>query len=242
MNIQTITLADLRPPEHNPRSVIDDAGIEELANSILADGLMTNLVLAPSRGKTCKIIAGERRFRALKLLQERGDIDDSYEVAVEIRGKLSKHDKLRLATIENIQRENLSPIDEAEAFAEMARNRIRLEDIAAETGKSVGTIKRPLAIAGLSDEVKQALREERITIATAEILTLVTFEQQSELLQQIEYQLENGWTPDFDDIRDELLHGKPSVEEAIFPVERYKGTLTRDLFAADSETYFDDTD
>ena len=50
MNIQTMKLADLRPPEHNLRSVIDDAGIEELAASILEDGLMQNLVVAPSRG------------------------------------------------------------------------------------------------------------------------------------------------------------------------------------------------
>ena len=122
MSIQSIQLADLRPPAHNPRRVIADDALDELAASIHSDGLLQNLVVAPSRGKTYKVISGERRFRALKLLCERGDIDESFEVPVEIRSKLSKRDKLRIATVENVQRENLAPIDEAEAFAELARS------------------------------------------------------------------------------------------------------------------------
>lgn len=242
MNMQSIQLADLRPPAHNPRSVIEDTSLHELAASIRGDGLLQNLVVAPSRGKTYRVISGERRFRALKLLCERGDIDETYEVPVEIRAKLSKRDKLRLATVENVQRENLAPVDEAEAFAELARNGVNLDDIAAETGKSMGTVKRRLAIAGLCDEVKQALRDSRITLAVAEVMTLGSQERQRGILEEVEYAIEHGWTPDIDDIRRDLLDSKPSVAEAIFPIERYSGTFTKDLFAADDETFFDDTD
>ncbi|WP_299438139.1 ParB/RepB/Spo0J family partition protein [uncultured Rhodospira sp.] len=242
MNMQSIQLADLRPPAHNPRSVIEDTSLDELAASIRGDGLLQNLVVAPSRGKTYRVISGERRFRALRLLCERGDIDETYQVPVEIRGKLSKRDKLRIATVENVQRENLAPVDEAEAFAELARNGVTLDDIAAETGKSVGTVKRRLAIAGLCDEVKQALRENRITLAVAEVMTLGSHDRQRGILEEVTYATERGWTPDIDDIRHDLLDSKPSVAEAIFPVERYTGTFTKDLFASDDQTFFDDTD
>lgn len=178
MSIQSIQLADLRPPAHNPRSVIADDALDELAASIRSDGLLQNLVVAPLRGRTYKVISGERRFRALKLLCERGDIDDTFEVPVEIRNKLSKRDKLRIATVENVQRENLAPIDEAEAFAELARNGVALDDIAAETGKSVNTVKRRLAIAGLCDEVKQELSENRISLSVAETMTLGSHDRQ----------------------------------------------------------------
>lgn len=63
----------------------------------------------------------------------------------------------------NVQCENLAPVDEAEAFAELARNGVSLDDIAAETGKSTDTMTRRLAIAGLCDEVKQALREKTLS-------------------------------------------------------------------------------
>ena len=242
MNIQSIQLADLRPPAHNPRSVIADDALDELAASIHSDGLLQNLVVAPSRGKTYKVISGERRFRALKLLCERGDIDDSFEVPVEVRAKLSKRDKLRIATVENVQRENLAPIDEAEAFAELARNGVALDDIAAETGKSVDTVKRRLAIAGLCDEVKQALSENRISLSVAETMTLGSHDRQRGILEEIEYAIERGWAPDTDDIRHNLLDRKPSVSEAMFPLERYTGTYTQDLFGKDDETFFDDID
>ncbi|WP_086466629.1 hypothetical protein [Oceanibaculum nanhaiense] len=77
-----------------------------------------------------------------------------------------------------MQRENLAPIDEAEAFAELARNGVALDDIAAETGKSVDTVKRRLAIAGLCDEVKQELSENRISLSVAEIMTLGSHDRQ----------------------------------------------------------------
>ena len=240
MNMQSIQLADLRPPAHNPRSVIEDTSLDELAASIRGDGLLQNLVVAPSRGKTYRVISGERRFRALKLLCERGDIDETYEVPVEIRSKLSKRDKLRLATVENVQRENLAPVDEAEAFAELARNGVTLDDIAAETGKSVGTVKRRLAIAGLCDEVKQSLRDNRITLAVAEVMTLGSHDRQCGVLEEVDYAIERGWTPDIDEIKNDLLDSKPSLAEAIFPIERYKGTFTSDLFAEEDQTFFDD--
>jgi ParB family chromosome partitioning protein len=115
MNIQTIPLQSIQPSRGNPRRAFDPALIEGLAASIRQDGLLQNLVVTKSKGRSFRIISGERRFRALKLLEERGEIGGDYEVPVEIRSKLSKDEALRLATIENVQRENLPPLDEAAA-------------------------------------------------------------------------------------------------------------------------------
>ena len=95
--------------------MIEGAGLEGLAASIRQDGLLQNLVVSRGKGRRYRIVSGERRYRALKILEERGEIAGDYAVKVEIR-KLSKEEALRLATVENVQRENLAPLDEAAAF------------------------------------------------------------------------------------------------------------------------------
>ena len=93
MSVQTIPLSSLQPPTANPRTAFDPATLDGLAASIKADGLLQNLVVAPARGKNrYRIISGERRFRALKLLEERGDITADPEApAVLFRAALPLH-------------------------------------------------------------------------------------------------------------------------------------------------------
>lgn len=239
MSIQTIPLQSILPPQGNPRSAFDPATIEGLAASIRQDGLLQNLVVRPSRGRQFRIVSGERRYRALRLLQERGEIADDYGVTVEIRSKLSKDDALRLATVENVQRENLPPLDEAAAFAALIRKGASLDDLAAKTGLSHTTIRRRLALNDLCKEAKEALAAATITLAQAEALTLGDADAQRSVLGDIE----NGYGPySAADIRDHLLDDRPSVAMAIFPVEQYTGTITTDLFADDEESYFDDAE
>lgn len=142
MTLQSVTLSSLQPPAHNPRTAIDAAGIEGLAASIKADGLLQNLVVVPAKGSRFRIISGERRYRALKLLEQRGDIAADYPVAVEVREKLGKDDALRLATVENLQREDMPPLDAGTALAALVRKGATLDDLAARTGLSATTIRR----------------------------------------------------------------------------------------------------
>ena len=240
MTIQSIPLSSILPPDGNPRTAIDQAGIESLAASIQADGLLQNLVVVPLKGRKprYRLISGERRYRALKLLEERGVLPDDYAVPVDIRTGLSAEDSLRLATVENLQRENLTPLEEAAAFARLIQDGAPLEDLAARTGLSASTIKRRLALAGLCDETKTALESGALTLAQAEALTLGTHEAQRDLVQR----LADGYHYDADDIRDILLERRPSVALARFPLEQYQGTLTTDLFGEDATTYFDDVE
>lgn len=224
MTIETIPLASIQPPAANPRSAIEAGALEGLAASIRQDGLLQNLVISRGRGKQFRIISGERRFRALKLLAEQGAIPEDYAVPVEIRSKLTKDDALRLATVENVQRENLPPLDEAAAFAKLIHKGATLEDIAAQTGLSQTTIRRRLVLNDLCEEAKAALAAGDIALAQTEALTLGSHEAQRHALEEIG----RGYLRSADDIRDCLIDDRPCVAMAIFPVEKYTGTLTTD--------------
>jgi ParB family transcriptional regulator, chromosome partitioning protein len=228
--LQSVSLSVLEPPAANPRRKIDRKTIEGLAASIRQDGILHNLVVTPTgKGKKerYQIVSGARRLEALKLLQERGELPEDFTVAVEIRDDLSKDDTLRIATVENLQRQNLTPLEETAALTKLVHKGVTLPDVAAQTGLSATTIKRRLALNNLCKEVKQALSKGQINLAQAEALTLGNDEAQQRILEQsAEYEYSA------DDIRGHLLDDRPTVALAIFPPEKYTGTITTDLFAA----------
>ena len=205
-----------------------------------ADGLLQNLVVLQLKGRKprYRLISGERRYRALKLLEERGTLPEDYAVPVDIRSGLSADDGLRLATVENVQRENLTPLEEASAFARLMQEGLPLEELTAQTGLSGSTIKRRLALASLCDEAKEALARGDLSLAQAEALTLGTHEAQRDIVQR----LADGYHYDAEDIRNMLLDQRPSAALARFPLEQYQGTYTTDLFGEDATTYFDDVE
>jgi ParB family chromosome partitioning protein len=174
-------------------------------------------------------------LEALKLLQERGDLPKDFTVAVEIRDDLSKDDTLRIATVENLQRQNLTPLEEAAALTKLVHKGTALDDVVSQTGLSAATIKRRLALNNLCKEAKQALTKGQINLAQAEALTLGSDEAQQGLLERLA-----DYDYSADDIRGHLLDDRPTVALAIFPPEKYTGTITTDLFAAKEESYFDD--
>ncbi|WOS62041.1 ParB/RepB/Spo0J family partition protein [Sinorhizobium fredii] len=237
MTIHTVPLQSIQPPQHNPRRSFDAAQIAGLAASIREDGLLQNLVVARSKGQQYRVISGERRYRALKLLEQRGDIAGDFAVTVEVRSKLGKHDALRLATVENVQRENLPPLDEAAAFAALIRKGSSLDDLCAKTGLSSTTIRRRLALNGLCKEAKAALAEGGISLSQAEALTLGAHAAQQSIIEEIG----RGYA-EFSSatIKEHFLDERPNVAMAIFPVEEYTGTITTDLFAEGETSYFDD--
>jgi ParB family chromosome partitioning protein len=243
MNIQSVSLSQLVPSAFNPRKKFDAASIEGLAASIKTDGLLQNLVAQPLEGKgrkqTFGIISGERRYRALKLLDERGELPEGFTIPVEIRAELDEDDSLRLSTVENLQRANLAPLEEAAALTKLVHKGTTLEEVVAQTGLSASTIKRRLALNGLCKEAKKALRENTINLAQAEALTLGDHDRQRSILEDLA-QGHGGYSAA--DIRDHLLDDRPTLADAIFPQEQYTGTITTDLFAESETSYFDDVE
>lgn len=238
MTLQTIPFSKLDTTTANPRKTFDEASILGLSQSIKTDGLLQNLVVAKPQGHKSryKIVSGERRYRALSLLVKNGDLPKDTPVPVVIREDLSDKEAHRLATIENIQRENLPPMEEAEAVQALLQDGETIQDVAAQTGLSEKTIKRRLALCNLCEDAKQALREGKVGLAQAEALTLGSIEQQQELLEDA---LE-GIPPAR--IKQWLTGQKPTLATALFDKSAYTGTLTTDLFASDETTYFDDAE
>lgn len=238
MTIQHIELQNIQISKANPRKAFDEEKINGLAESILTDGLLQNLVVQPIQGKEGKfsIVSGERRVRAMRKLMEQGRIEKEYKVPAFVRDDLNKGETLRIATVENVQRENLTPLEEASAFAKLVKGGNTLENIASETGLSKRTIKQRIALNGLCSKAKEALAEGNITLAQAKALTLGTSKAQENALEYI-----RDYTT-ADDIRQTLIRGKPTVSMAKFPIEEYKGRIVCDLFADDETSYFDDED
>lgn len=238
MSLQSVSLSQLTPSKANPRKLFDGAALEGLAASIRNDGLLQNLVVAPAKGKTYAIISGERRYRALKLLAERGELPENFAVPVEVRDELSKDDRIRLSTVENLQRADLTPLEQTAALTKLVKAGESLEDVAAQTGLSAKTIKRRLALNALCQEVRSALEAHAISLAQAEALTLGSADAQSELLCAIK----DGQIVHPAELRECLTEQRPCVADAIFPLERYTGTITTDLFAEGETSWFDDAD
>ena len=234
----TVPLSALLPPKDNPRRTLDQSLIAGLAQSIKTDGVLQNLLVHPEGEGTYRVIFGKRRYLALQHLKKRGEIDETYQVPVEIKDELDEGDAIRLATVENVQREQLHPMDEAEAFAKQLQAGGTVEEIADKTGFSVQTVKRRLALATLCPDAKKAFRAGTINRAVAEALTIGSKAQQRSILESFH----SDYAPDPEDIRDMLIGAKPSVSMAVFPRERYTGNLATDLFSDDETTYFDDVD
>ena len=171
-------------------------------------------------------------------MRKEGTIDDAYPVPVEILDGMDNENAARIAAVENLQREQLHPLDEGEAFARLLQPGGSVEAITEKTGLSMATVRRRLALASLTPEVKKAFLSGLFTLRVAEALTLGSRGQQRSLLES----LRSPEPPDADDIRDLLLGQKPTLAMAIFPREQYRGTLTTDLFADDETTYCDDID
>ena len=153
--VQEIALSLLLPNRYQPRKVFEPAKIDELAVTIDEHGLLQPIVVRKAEGDRYEIIAGERRFRAVKSL--------GWSVIPAIVREMDDDTTAALALIENLQREQLSPIEEAEAYDRLlAMNGLTQAALAKSLGKSQSTIANKLRLLKLPEDVKQCLRDRQI--------------------------------------------------------------------------------
>jgi ParB family chromosome partitioning protein len=155
----------LAPNDFQPRVAVDDASLEELTRSITAHGVIQPIVVRRT-GDRFQIIAGERRWRAAKragLLR--------VPVAVRDVAPGREESLLEMALVENIQRENLNPIDEALAYRRLAHDfQLTQEDIAAAVGKDRASVANHLRLLKLPDEVRAEVSSGRLSMGHARAL------------------------------------------------------------------------
>lgn len=225
----------------NPRKTFAPEALRELADSIAQQGLLQNLVVRPvealgrGNGHTkaaatgepfYEIGAGERRWRAIGLLVDEGRWDPAAAV---ILCKVVAHDDagfLAIALLENLQRQDVPPMEEAEGLAALHaldREAWSTKTIAERIGKTQRYVQQRLALANkLDDKVKDALRAGEIELTQARALVHAPAAKQRELLGKIE---RGAYGMDAETIERSVLDKLPLVSEALFDLPLYTGEI-----------------
>ena len=176
--VQTVPLARIRSSPMQPRKDFAPGALEELAASIKEKGIVQPLLVRERDGQF-ELIAGERRWRAAQLA-------GLAEAPVIVR-EADDRTTLELALIENLQRENLNPMEEAQGYRQLIDQfRLNQEDAAARVGKSRVAVANSLRLLNLPLEVQAWLREGRLSVGHAKvILGLPSQEQQAQAGQRV---------------------------------------------------------
>lgn len=177
--LMDIDMGMVVPTEAQPRQSFNDDTIKELAESIEKNGLLQPIVVRPMANGKYQIIAGERRYRAFKKLGK------SMIPAIVRDYEDEEVDKLQL--VENVQREDLNPYDEAIAYLKLKEKYgLKQDDIAKAVGKSRPYISNMTRLLSLEDEILEMLKNGEITVSHAKlILSLDTKEERLKLAHKI---------------------------------------------------------
>lgn len=166
MMIHNISVENLYPNEEQPRKVFNEEALVELANSIREQGIMQPIVATKKSAHKFEIIAGERRWRAAQRC-------GLTEVPVILK-TVSEQNKLELSIIENIQRDDLNPIEEGEAYLLLAQKyKLTQKDIAQKVGKDRATVANLIRITALAAKIKDKVVEGKISLGHAKVLLTV---------------------------------------------------------------------
>lgn len=180
MNLSEIDINLIKPNPWQPRKVFNEEALAELTSSIREHGILQPLVVVPMPDGTYQLIVGERRLRASKLA-------GLTRVPVLIRDFLEEQKKLELALIENIQRHNLDPIEEAQAYKQLAEEyNLTQEQVAQKVGKARSTVTNMLRLLSLPLKIQNAIASGTISEGHARsILRLMGMEKQLALFELI---------------------------------------------------------
>ena len=173
-----LNLSDVLPNRFQPRIKFDENAINELALSIQKYGVIQPIVVRQI-GNKYEIIAGERRYKASKVAGK--------QTIPAIISELNDKDSVEIALIENVQREDLTPIEKAVSYKKILdMGYINQEELAKKVGKSQSAIANTLRLLNLSDDVQEALLENKISERHARsLLKLKNEKQQVEMLNRI---------------------------------------------------------
>ncbi len=168
----------IRPGRYQPRQVIDEEALQELADSIRAQGVMQPIVLRSVGENRYEIIAGERRWRATQVA--------GLEKIPAIVREVNDETAVAMSLIENIQREDLNPMEEALALQRLIEDfDLTHQQVADAVGKSRTAVTNFLRLINLSPDVAQMLAQGEIEMGHARALLSLSFDQQGQAAREI---------------------------------------------------------
>jgi ParB family transcriptional regulator, chromosome partitioning protein len=244
-SIREIPLNKLVPSPLNVRQTSRGSGIDELAISILAHGLLQNLTVRPQLDDDNRetgryeVIAGGRRLAALKLLASQKKIAKTAPISCVVREDGSARE---LSLVENVQRVNLHPADQFEAFRQLNEEEgLGAEEIGARFGVTARVVRERLKLAAVNPKLMAQYRAGALSLDQIMAFAVIDDKARQE---EVWESLSHDKSPPF--IRRRLLQGHVSAQDrlAVFVgVEAYEaagGAVLRDLFAADNGGYLSD--
>ena len=200
-----LKISEIEPNRSQPRKDFDENSLSDLAQSISQHGLLQPLLVRPLPIGGYQIVAGERRYRACRMA-------GLTEVPVTIR-ELSDTETMELALIENLQREDLSPIEEALGYkALIDEHGFSQEEVATSVGKSRPAIANSLRILKLPDSVLEYVKQDKISAGHARALLMLDNEEDMLELAELIYKKELSVRQ-----AEKLAKKKPEVEEDTQP-------------------------
>jgi ParB family chromosome partitioning protein len=216
--LKTVKLEELQPGKYQPRTRMDQASLEELARSLKAQGVMQP-ILARTLGKgRYEIIAGERRWRAAKIAGLR-------EIPVVIR-EVPDSAALAMALIENIQRENLNPLEEATGIHRLINEfKMTHQEAAEAVGRSRAATSNLLRLLNLPQSVQALLYDGKIDMGHARALLALEGRRQEELAKRV---AERGLS---------VRETEKAVQDILNPKQKKLGKLktSRDILRFEEE-------
>ncbi len=217
----------LRASPLNPRKTFDHGDLMELAGSLHAQGMLQPVTARPDPENPggYEVVIGGRRLRAAELLVDDGHWSEDHGIPATIRD-LDDLAALAMATAENVQREDMHPLEEAEAFLELRKRGQSTAEIAATIGKTQRWVQERLRIAeSLTSDCKERFLDGILSLAEARELSRGPAQVQQAVLAKVKQQKEYGYPCDAGTVRHIMTDPFPPVTAAIFDRALYDGEI-----------------
>ena len=183
--VQNIPVDQIDPNPHQPRTYFDHTALEDLVNSIKEHGILQPVVVTRKNDGRFELIVGERRLRASKIA--------GLETIPAIVRSATEQQKMELALIENVQRSDLNPIEEAHAYIRLMEEfGMTQDDVGQRVGKSRPQVGNTIRLLQLPEQIRHALEERRISTSNAR--TLLSLPTEEERLQMFDSLLTGQFT------------------------------------------------
>ena len=183
--VEELRLDEIRPNPYQPRKNFDEENLKDLSDSIRKNGVFQPIIVRKSSVMGYEIIAGERRFRASKLAGK-----DSIPAIVRA---IDDEQMMEVAVLENLQREDLSPLEEAEAYSTLMKNlKITQSELSERLGKSRPYIANYLRLLDLPREVKAFVQDGKLSMGQAR--TLLALKDKDKLVELAKKTVKENYT------------------------------------------------